>query len=278
MRKTVGILDEITEYGERLAGAINIRANKSLRAAFIRDPFEVKEMIATDRIQLLLVSEKYAWEEEEASVPVFFLTDENCHEVSGPGDRKIPRYSQVTDIIDNLLSEADIKVVNDNEKIAVVFSPDSAEEAMKAAYSLALMRNKSGSTVFLPFDNFYAGDGSVCLTELLYAGLGPKDSFMEKLDGIKAAGVGAVSGPAHFSDLWQYTEEQMNNFIDMIQEAGFSHIVAGCGFISDSVYMLFKRADAIYVPGMKSVRYEIFLQQLMADGDGSLADKVREPV
>ena len=110
MKKTVGVLDDVVEYGQRLVATINTRKGSSISATFISDPFEVKEKIADHKLQLLLVSEQYACQMEGASIPMYILvSDLQRNDSPDPSEKVISRYSNVNDIVEKLLSEVEEK-------------------------------------------------------------------------------------------------------------------------------------------------------------------------
>ncbi len=277
MKKTVGILDEIAEYGQRMAAAINTRKGSSLCATFISNPFEMKEKMADHQLQLLLVSEQYACEMEDASIPVYILVSDPVHgDTPGPGERVIYRYSRLTDIIEQLLSEAEKKTEEETGRLLVFFSPDSVEEAMKEAKRAAENLAKQGKTLFLPFDNFYGNTGKISITELLYTGLGSLGRLRELLINETSETYVSFGGPEHFSDLWQYTEEQMDSLLEVIKDSEYEYIVIGAGFMSDAVYRLFAGCDAVCIPNHSSARYHEFMRQMRASAGDEIAGKVRE--
>ncbi len=277
MKKTVGVLDDVVEYGQRLVATINTRKGSSLSATFISDPFEVKEKIADHKLQLLLVSEQYACQMEGASIPMYILvSDLQRNDSPDPSEKVISRYSNVNDIVEKLLSEVEEKRQKELERLIVVFSPDSVDESVKRAVKIAEEQARLGKTLYLPFDNFMGTEGKKSITELLYRGLGSKDSLNDLMSSVSNGAYDAFGGPEYFSDMWQYTEDQMDRLLKALLDMDYQHLVIAAGFMSDAIHMLFKRCDVIYIPALDSPRSIELIRQLTAAGAEDIVNKIKE--
>lgn len=251
MEAVIGILDEQAEYAKRLARYINDSPELACLAVAFQSVQELEQYCEKKKLRCLLTSqrgeEELFWSFLQEEGKLCFISEEPVQEehaekTAAKPSQLVFRYQRAERIVaqlQGLSKEADAGT----GEWYLVYSLTSAVAAERAAWELAKKLALQGRTLFLPWEPFGAWEretentGRKTISDLLYA-LRKKDTKTKQLfsDLPRKEGVEYVCGADYYTDLWQYSCEEMQALLTCCKEYGeYQSIVFLAGFCSKSI-------------------------------------------
>ncbi len=252
MGNLIGVYSPSGGYAERLAAYINSHRDIGYGAAAFKNDQEIDGFLHSDELKVLLtVDPKHLSTYNKTRV--CFLTEDREEAEDDMTGNVLFKYLRAPILLTRLFPERDRDGLF--HKLHLIYSPSSNLAARKCAAEKAGELSRMGRTLLLYWDPFGAvgreSAEGVSISELLFAARTNKKGFGKML--LRAGnerGCTVFKGTDFYSDLWQFSAEEMENLVDMCRTDGcFENIVFECGFMSDAVEHLMEMSDEVVLVG-----------------------------
>ncbi len=252
MEALIGIFASPGEYGSRLAAYINSRRDIGYGGISFQNKSELAEFFRSGELSILLTEDPTHLKTFENRTRVYFLCEDRLRAENDLSDNVVFKYSPASEMLRQILPAATGNIRKNN--IYAVFSPSSNLAARNAARDMARKMAESERTLLLYWDPFCGigrtEDAGESVSELLFAvrknsrGLG---RLMLRLQ--SEQGFFYFKGTDFYSDLWQFSAEEMEALVNLCREEGhFVNVIFECAFMSEGVERLMELSDSIILP------------------------------
>ncbi len=278
MGTLIGVYSPPGGYAERLAAYINSRRDIGYGAVALKTDPEIEGFLHSDELSVLLtVDPKHL--SVYNKIRVCLLTEdrdeaENCE----TGD-VLFKYLRAPVLLGKLFPDMSRELVKNN--LYTIYSPSSNLAARAFAAEKAEELSHAGKTLLLCWDPFgaFGRDGmeGVSISELLFAARSNRKGFGKMLLRMRNdRGCFAFKGVDFYSDLWQFSADEMEKLADMCRADGsFDNIVFECAFISDAVERLMEISDEVILvkSGESDPGPDEFLRQMKYAGKQGIINR-----
>ncbi len=277
MGAVIGVYDTSHVYSEKLAEYISTKKEVGYMARAFVSKAEVEKAANANEIKILICSD------ESVSTPDFtgerFLLTEDPSNV----ENAVFKYCAASDILRSVLPGT---LKQEKKNIHTVYSPSSNALAYRFATDLAEKFGKDEKTLFLSWELFNGAGRTesseyVTISELLFSARKNEKSLTMLLKKTRAGnGYDFLAGAEFYTDLWQYSPEDMKNLIRCCKEYGnYKTIVFCLGFFSETAETLMSLSDSVWLVGEgkeEDMRNREFLRQMKYSGKHEILAKIRE--
>lgn len=282
MEKLVAIIDNMPEYGERLAKYLNSGRSFPYRAVVFSAVNEVENYVKNDGVYAVLVSKT---EEPEAvkmlvgtKVKLFCL----CEAKEELRPFSLYRYSSAKELERRLVA-----VETEKKKVPVIgfFSPAGGSEAEYLAVRIAGELGRKGKILYVSMFPFgitgrSSGDG---LSEALYFLRQTGEHRQERVQGVLQSGEYVdVIGPARwYTDLRNVTKEDMQKLLQgELWEREYRAFFVAVGMYDCVGQNILNGCDGVLMPMWETAHgkavQEEFRRQIKESGETNLYSGIRE--
>jgi hypothetical protein len=248
MEALIGIFSSPGEYGARLASYINSHREIGYGGLSFNDNSEINEFLKSGELSILLTDNPIHLSTYKNKTRVCFLCEEKETAETDETGKSFYKFMRAPVLLQKLLPTQTVTFTKND--LITVFSPSSNMAAKAYALSIAENMAAEGKTLLIcwdPFGERGKKEEGVSLSELLFAarrnraGIG---RILQRMECIR--GVYVFGGTDFYTDLWQFTPEEMNELIRLCKTEGdFASVIFECSFISDAVERLMELSDEV---------------------------------
>ncbi len=251
METLIGIYASPGEYAARLADYINSRRDVGYGGLSFKNDSDLSEFFRSNELSILLTDDPKTVSIYADRTKVYLLTEENT-DAANAEESVIFKYLKAPVLLQKLLPKLKKDFVRNN--VITYFAPSSNETAKEKAWEKATKMAADGQrTLMIGWDPFAAigreTEEGTSLSELLFAFRKNRQGFGKYMHGLKCKdGVFLVKGTDFYTDLWNFTGNEMQAFVEMCRSEGnFENVIFECSFMSEAVEKLMEVSDRIYL-------------------------------
>ena len=253
MEALIGIFASPGEYGSRLAAYINSRRDIGYGGISFQNNSELVDFLKSGELSILLTDDPKHLSAYNNIQQVFFLCEDRLRAENEGGRDEVFKYMKAGDILKRVLPglKTEKRVKNN---IITVFAPSSNETGRSAARERATKLSRQGRTLLICWDPFgfpvRREEKDLTLSELLFAFRKNRNALNDGIMSLRSEnGYNVLKGTDFYTDLWQFTAEEMQEFAEMCRSAGeYEYLVFECAFMSEAVERLMTLSDEILIP------------------------------
>lgn len=284
MNYRIGICDTDSHYSMGLMEYINMHANIPLKCSAFSSEEGMKEYVAGDNVDIIILDENMKWE-EDFEIPVIRTT---VHRMKEDGSRVIYKYQNaevIVDIIIGILTKKrDASVVG--QRVYAVYSPLGRCGCTRFAMGICCCHKDS---FYIGLENYPSMlsdmNREVYLQQekLMYYLLSKNSKLLEYMSCVERhdAGFRYITGSINFADSRQIEAQHIRWLCDILKrDKGINRIVFDVGTGSMSDISLLDSFDSIFVPVLDDVisrrKLEVFRRLVSESSCGISEDKISE--
>lgn len=248
MEALIGIFSSPGEYGARLVSYINSHRDIGYGALCFNDNSEINEFFKSGELSILLTDNPIHLSIYKNNTRVCFLCEEKETAETDETGNTFYKFMRAPVLLQKLLPTQNLTFTKND--LITVFSPSSNMVAKAYAFSTAEKMAAEGKTLLICWDPFaerVKREEEVSLSELLFAARRNRAGIGKMLQRMECVrGVYVFKGTDFYTDLWQFTPEEMNELIRLCKTEGdFENVIFECSFISDAVERLMELSDEV---------------------------------